>query len=121
METKYTKGKWVIESTKMAGTDIVVQTVIKTDLPQLGIKSPIVCDMYGYMTEEGKANAKLIADAGNTANKCGLLPSELLEQRNDLIEALLLFVYEVENSTSGSENFEESYYFAKQAIKKVTE
>ena len=35
-----------------------------------------------------KANAELIADAFNTANKTGLTPSELLEQRDNLIEAL---------------------------------
>ena len=38
--------------------------------------------------KEAKSNAKLISDAGTTANKCGLLPSELLEQRNELLEAL---------------------------------
>ena len=35
--------------------------------------------------EEMKANATLIADAFNTANKCGLMPSEFLEQRDELI------------------------------------
>ena len=63
METKFTKGNWVIESTKMKGTEIVVQTVVKTNLPVDGLKSPIICDIYGYMTEEGKSNAKLIAAA----------------------------------------------------------
>ena len=33
-------------------------------------------------------NATLIADAFNTANKCGLLPSELLEQRDELMRVL---------------------------------
>ena len=37
---------------------------------------------------EMDANAELIADAFNTANKCGLLPSQLLEQRDELVEAL---------------------------------
>lgn len=36
--------------------------------------------------EEREANALLIADAGTTANKCGLLPSELLRQRDELRE-----------------------------------
>lgn len=39
-------------------------------------------------TDEVERNALLIADAGNTAQKCGLLPSELLQQRNELKEAL---------------------------------
>jgi hypothetical protein len=35
----------------------------------------------------GKANLTLVLDAGNTAQKCGLLPSELLKQRNELLQA----------------------------------
>lgn len=43
----------------------------------------------GFITKEiGEANAELIADAGTTANKCGLFPSELLEQRDELLQAL---------------------------------
>lgn len=38
--------------------------------------------------EKMEANAQLIADAGTTANKCGLLPSELLEQRDELLNKL---------------------------------
>ena len=51
----------------------------------------------GYMPLEQKhgdglcrytqQDAQLIADAGTTANKCGLLPSEILEQRDELLEA----------------------------------
>jgi len=37
---------------------------------------------------ELKSNAKLIADAGTTANKCGKLPSELLKERDQLIEVV---------------------------------
>ena len=37
-------------------------------------------------TTERIANALLIADAGNTAQKCGLLPSELLRQQDELRE-----------------------------------
>jgi hypothetical protein len=36
-----------------------------------------------------KQNACLIADAGNTAQKCGLMPSELLSQRDLLVNSLL--------------------------------
>jgi len=39
-------------------------------------------------TDEESCNAKLIANAGTTANKCGLLSSELLEQRDELLERL---------------------------------
>lgn len=40
-------------------------------------------------------NALLIADAGTTANKCGLLPSTLLEQRNELLGMLKGLVSDV--------------------------
>ncbi len=43
--------------------------------------------VYSY-TPVTNANAELIADAGNTIQKCGLLPSELLEQRDRLLAAL---------------------------------
>lgn len=42
----------------------------------------------GKHIEENYANAELVIDAGNTAQKCGLLPSELLQQRDELREAL---------------------------------
>ena len=38
--------------------------------------------------EENENNAKLIADAGTTANKCGKLPSQLL-QENEEMKAML--------------------------------
>ena len=41
---------------------------------------------WGSPEDELQANALLIADAGNTAQKCGLLPSELLRQRDELRE-----------------------------------
>ena len=37
---------------------------------------------------ETEANTKLIADTFTTINKCNLFPSELLEQRNELLEVL---------------------------------
>lgn len=41
----------------------------------------------GYLEiEQYKALAELFADAGNTAQSCGLLPSELLRQRDELKE-----------------------------------
>ena len=55
-----------------------------------------VANCMGYSTnigrgehiEENYANADLVIDAGNTAQKCGLLPSELLKQRDELKEEL---------------------------------
>lgn len=45
----------------------------------------VIC---GRIEIANKKDAELIADAGNTAQKCGLLPSELLQQRDELRVAL---------------------------------
>ena len=49
----------------------------------------------GYLIAESMttADAELLIDAGNTAQKCGLLPSELLRQRDELREALTELVH----------------------------
>jgi hypothetical protein len=39
-------------------------------------------------TNEMESNAELIADTFNTYNETPILPSELLKQRNELLEAL---------------------------------
>ena len=49
---------------------------------------------WGSPEEELQANATLICDAGNTAQKCGLLPSELLQQRDELREALAEMIWQ---------------------------
>jgi len=41
-----------------------------------------------YGPDESEANAELIAQAFNVTNQSGLTPSELLKQRDDLLEAL---------------------------------
>ena len=43
---------------------------------------------WGSPEDELQSNAILIIDAGNTAQKCGMLPSELLKQNEELREAL---------------------------------
>jgi len=47
-----------------------------------------VCNVTTRNSDRANKNATFIADAFNTANKCGLLPSELLEQNNALISAM---------------------------------
>lgn len=94
-ELKITKGNWKIDTTpKWPFT-----TWIEGDNEQAVVKM----DMYHYSTADNSiedvikrdpinnivlANAKLIADAGTTYNKCSLLPSELLDRNNELLEAL---------------------------------
>lgn len=77
MEFKGTKGEWQPMSQNTHGE------WIQTD----GIIPDLIARVNGASIEERFANAKLIADAGNTAIECGLLPSELLKHRNELLEA----------------------------------
>lgn len=51
-------------------------------------EEPSILDEENVGTE-AYSNAFLCVDAGNTAQKCGLLPSELLQQRDELREALI--------------------------------
>lgn len=50
--------------------------------------------------EEQMQNAGLILDAFNTANECGLMPSELLRQRNELLE-FTSFMVSLSNESDG--------------------
>ena len=69
-ELKITKGVW----RNPEGTTFIT----------CGSKQMI--DYAGYKTteEEDDANAQLIIDAGNTIQSCGLLPSQLLKQNNEM-------------------------------------
>ena len=74
-----TKGEWIEEEEN-----------------ELNIKCPgdIVIEVWHGADFVGEAHnvVKIVLDAGNTAQKCGLLPSELLKQRDELLEALKNFV-----------------------------
>lgn len=61
-EIKFTKGNWFIKESKY-------QTVLMTDLKfDDPMRSPVICDLYGQATEEGKANAKLLSAAPDMFN-----------------------------------------------------
>jgi len=55
-------------------------------------RCPYLVSDFDWINEREKteqlANAKLIVDAGTTANLCGKLPSELLEMNNELLEGV---------------------------------
>ena len=79
-ELGITKGEWRIDTAD----------AIKIKAED-GSNIAILTHLTNFMrrdTNEVERNALLIADAGNTAQKCGLLPSELLQQRDELKEAL---------------------------------
>ena len=49
----------------------------------------------GYLSlDQYKAIGELLIDGANTAQKCGMLPSELLRQRDELREALIDMVWQ---------------------------
>lgn len=81
---KITKGTWRCAD----GFDCITTS-------RLGIieGSKIICEIkphpsFDYSGEEAKANAQLLVDAGNVYQECGLTPTQLLEQRNSLMETL---------------------------------
>lgn len=74
-----TKGVWEIKNN---GSYLEV----KIEDENVGaICSVFDCEIDNLITKENQcSNSRLIADAGNMAQKCGLLPSELLKQKNDI-------------------------------------
>lgn len=83
-EFKGTLGK--IESVYTKLSDFTLCTVITEKRVIAHINSQDVT------SEESKANAELFADAGNTIQSCGLLPSELLKQRDELRDFLRIII-----------------------------
>ena len=65
---------------------------------------PETDEEYEKEKAEIEANMRLYADAGTTANKSGLLPSELLKQRDELREAL----WDIVKRNSLHDGFQES-------------
>ena len=88
---KGTKGEWSIHDTGNSSRLFINSGYIE------------VCDAMFNLgegfptTEQGQENAKLIADAGKTINKCDLFPSELLEQRDELLEVLEMAKNDIRN------------------------
>ena len=63
METKFKKGNWHIKQTFMDNTNIPAQSVLMTDIDYGLLESPVICDLWGYWTEEGKSTANLLLHA----------------------------------------------------------
>jgi len=47
-----------------------------------------ICNITTRDLDVARLNAELISDAGNTIQKCGLLPSQILSERDQLLETL---------------------------------
>lgn len=76
---KHTQGEW--------RTGLFKDNLVQVN-PENPLTSSTIATIHGS-GDEMKANAKLIAEAGNVANQTGLTPMQLLEQRNEMLEALL--------------------------------
>jgi len=69
--------------------------------------------------EQQESNTQLIADAFNIINKCDLFPSQLLEQRNEMLE-MLKEVFSYLESDIKAKAEEMLSYKIEQLIKKTT-
>lgn len=67
---------------------------------------------------EAESNASLILDTFETANKCNLLPSELLDQRDELLANLKRLVDRIQECNYHND-FPSAFERAQNAIKKA--
>jgi hypothetical protein len=82
-----TAGEWKISNCSIKDAYSKLETVFESSMVDTDDHVAGIL-ILNSNKEQVKANAALIADAGTTANLCGLLPSELLKQRDELREAL---------------------------------
>lgn len=79
---KISKGEWLINQIK--GYPRFDQ------LPKITLNGGLIAQLGGGELEEVENNAILIADAGNTAQECDMLPSQLLKQRDYLLDNMVI-------------------------------
>lgn len=87
---KITEGEWKLIKIVKRSND---KETMYDSAFEIRTEKTKVCDVEAYKfwnltLRESEANAKLIADAGTTAQKSGKLPSELLKERDELLEVL---------------------------------
>lgn len=134
-----TKGEWVYDESKKAVVSENVKGLLATawsvyDSENIEVRkegeswlemrrrTDGIRENYSKQVE---SNAKLIADAGTTANKCGLLPSELLEQRDEMLKMLETLNFELTEAIKElqSKDYEidfQTCYEAHVLIQKIT-
>ena len=90
MKTKHTPGNWEIKDIYFPGTKVHKGLHIFSNQKY---DDREICDMWGSATEEGQANAKLIAAAPdllealmNIENDDNRIPSKIWEMRNQAIK-----------------------------------
>jgi len=90
MNSTKTKRAWTGGEWKQFGTTSmprILDNKYTTNIVSPGLG--IVGDGYGRTKEESVANALLFSEAGTIANLTGLSPKQLMEQRDELLEAIL--------------------------------
>lgn len=123
MELKITPNKWYQSHREIPNDeDGMYSTQVYTGDGEIiatvsWYPKPKVNGVTGTYRED---NAILIADAGNTTNSCGLLPSELLKQRDEMLEALKR-IRKIADNTSTNPDFIAIWNQAELAIKQATE
>lgn len=103
METKHTKGEWLVNKVGYRILPYKTETAEKytisttTDFYQKSIANIVAqsiddedgLNIVRYSNEECLSNAKLIAEAGTVANETGKTPRQLVEENKELLEALI--------------------------------
>lgn len=115
MNFKGTKGDWKFSTKTTSETDVTSSTHRICECKHYDSQ---IASLLEPTLEEGLANAQLIVDAGNTINKCDLLPSELLEQRDVLLEALIKIRKSIKNQKLES-NFGHTLSYVDEAIENI--
>ena len=107
---KITEGIIEVENVKTSNGDFYK---VKSD------SGTSICNITTRDWLKAKSNSQLIADAFNTANKCDMLPSELLVQRNESINLLKRIVIAVEQKHADKFGFGKTILGADTFLKKV--
>lgn len=82
MSLKITPGKWEVSSHQLDEASFVEAAF----LPTSPHARAIIVETYRRL--DAQANADFIAEAGTVANETGLMPRELLAQRDELLRSL---------------------------------
>ena len=115
MDIKHTAGKWELLQDAQPNR---MQNVIINQCKVVFRKGNVDCVIVdtnescyvGIPTKERIANAKLIAEAGTVANETGFTPRQLVDQKVEILEALIglkrdfsevLGEYDIEPSMAG--------------------
>ena len=119
MEFKGTKGEWKYKVKHRGSTkDALIQVVLPNQkVLGLGRITEDDCTVETCCCTEEHDNAKLIAEAGNVRQQINCSLTELLEQRNELLESLQLLVSA--NPILKSSNYHEKKLKAIEVINKA--